>query len=82
MRSANAACTFVLKPRPPQVPLKNSLFQTPLKGHVGAQVAIHRHRAVGAKLEVYWPLDQKWFPGIVRLKALCEREGHDLGYGI
>jgi len=38
-------------------------------GHVGAQVAIHRHRAAGAKIEVYWPLDQKWFLGIVRRPA-------------
>eukprot|EP00210_Caulerpa_lentillifera_P001820 g1750.t1 len=34
-------------------------------GHVGAQVAIHREKAIGAKVELYWPLDQKWFPGTV-----------------
>lgn len=41
-------------------------------GHVGAQVAIHRDKAIGAKVELYWPLDQKWFPGIVRLFSLSK----------
>ena len=30
-------------------------------GHSGAQIAVHRAAAVGARVEVWWPLDEDWY---------------------
>jgi hypothetical protein len=34
-------------------------------GHVGAQLSVLGDKAVGARLRVYWPLDQAWYEGVV-----------------
>lgn len=34
-------------------------------GHVGAQVAVMGETAIGAKVLVWWPLDEQWYPGMV-----------------
>lgn len=34
-------------------------------GHAGAQLAVLADKAVGADIEVWWPLDQAWYKGVV-----------------
>ena len=34
-------------------------------GHSGAQLAVLGGSACGAKVKLYWPLDQKWYTGTV-----------------
>ena len=36
-----------------------------LAGHSGAQLAVLGEAAVGAKIEVWWPMDEKWYTGVV-----------------
>jgi hypothetical protein len=34
-------------------------------GHAGAQLSVLGDKAVGADIEVWWPLDQAWYKGVV-----------------
>jgi hypothetical protein len=34
-------------------------------GHGGAQLAVLGSKAVGARIKVWWPLDQDWYQGMV-----------------
>ncbi len=34
-------------------------------GHAGAQLAVMGEGAVGARVVVWWPIDGKWFNGVV-----------------
>lgn len=34
-------------------------------GHAGAQLAVLGDKAVGAKVKVWWPLDEDWYTGLV-----------------
>eukprot|EP00884_Botryococcus_braunii_P018914 jgi/Botrbrau1/5706/Bobra.0071s0038.1 len=34
-------------------------------GHSGAQLALYGERALGARLQVWWPADEAWYPGTV-----------------
>lgn len=38
-------------------------------GHAGAQLAVLGEKAVGADVEVWWPLDQAWYKGVVSGQA-------------
>lgn len=40
-------------------------FAAAAAGHTGAQLAILGTGAVGAKVNVWWPLDEDWYPGVV-----------------
>jgi len=40
-------------------------------GHAGAQLAVMGEGAVGARVSVWWPIDGKWFNGVVSLACLC-----------
>jgi hypothetical protein len=37
-------------------------------GHGGAQLAVLGDKAVGADIEVWWPLDQAWYKGVVSVR--------------
>ena len=32
-------------------------------GHAGGLLAVHGSNAIGAKIEVWWPVDRAWYPG-------------------
>jgi hypothetical protein len=34
-------------------------------GHAGAQLSVLGDKAVGAEIDVWWPLDQAWYKGLV-----------------
>lgn len=34
-------------------------------GHTGAQLSVLGEAAVGAKVSIWWPLDEAWYPGMV-----------------
>jgi len=36
-------------------------------GHSGAQIAVHGEAAIGARVEVWWPLDEDWYQGVVTM---------------
>lgn len=40
-------------------------FAAAAAGHTGAQLAILGTKAVGARVQVWWPLDEDWYPGVV-----------------
>ena len=42
-------------------------------GHGGAQLAVLGDKAVGAEVDVWWPLDQAWYNGVVRHMQQHER---------
>jgi hypothetical protein len=39
-------------------------------GHSGAQLSVLGDKAVGAEVEVWWPLDQAWYRGVVSLAGV------------
>lgn len=46
-------------------------FAAAAAGHTGAQLAILGTKAVGARVQVWWPLDEDWYPGVVTGCALA-----------
>lgn len=45
--------------------LANRVAAAAAAGHSGAQVAARGQRAIGARLSVWWPLDEEWYSGSV-----------------
>ena len=47
-------------------------------GHVGAQLSVLGDKAVGADIEVWWPLDQAWYKGVVSFVCVGGEHGSHL----
>ncbi|KAL0049698.1 hypothetical protein WJX82_007869 [Trebouxia sp. C0006] len=45
--------------------LTNRAAAAAAAGHSGAQIAILKHAAIGARISVWWPLDEHWYSGVV-----------------
>lgn len=41
--------------------LTNRVAAAAAAGHSGAQVAVLRMGAIGARLKIWWPLDEAWY---------------------
>ena len=54
--------------------LTNRAAAAAAAGHSGAQLAVLGEEAVGAEVEVWWPLDEDWYRGTVSgFEALRQR---------
>ncbi|KAL0032292.1 hypothetical protein WJX79_002892 [Trebouxia sp. C0005] len=45
--------------------LTNRAAAAAAAGHSGAQIAILKQAAIGARISVWWPLDEHWYSGVV-----------------
>lgn len=41
--------------------LTNRAAAAAAAGHSGAQIAVLKHAAIGARISVWWPLDEHWY---------------------